>query len=205
MVIVNLPWSICASPMAVSQMSHWLLTLVAKPIFLFPALPSCPFSWYCPPVSSDFSFSAFLSKNIFSSQFCKFSLLPPAFTLNCTAGVISSSTEQGQPSQIPFRACPSHFLPPLFSFLWLCVVICSSQEPCCFLPSVLFALTLVVLLSDPHQVLSNPLFLQLLMSCRPMAQICRSSPHVNTSMTRCCLSVAASYKPALGVVFTRIK
>lgn len=186
--------------------------LAAEPLL------SNPFSSFllCPALLSPVTALQCLLTSLFQLSFLKmfylhsfasFPFFPLPLPLICTAGVISSSTEQGQPSQIPCRACPSHSLSaPTFSFLWLCVVICSSQEPCCFLPSVLFALTLVVLLSDPHQVLSNPLFLQLLMSCRPMAQICRSSPHVNTSMTRCCLeSVAASYKPALGVVFTRIK
>lgn len=78
------------------------------------------------------------------------------------------------------------------------------------MPSVLFATKLMVLFSDPHQVLSNPLFspaADLLQAHGPnLHTVSEATPHANTSVTRCCLqSVAVSYKPALGVVFTRTK
>lgn len=154
-----------------------------------------------------------------SSASC-FSLpLPPAFTpqlfchlLNCRTDPLFSRSNLIFTISLQSLAQSFTFWPQCSPSCWLHVVICSSQESCCCLPSVLFALAhlLVMLFSDPHQVLSNSHFspdADVLWAHRPnLHTLSQTTPRVNTSVTRCCLeSVAASYKPALEVGFTRTR
>lgn len=185
------------------------------PLAAEPLLPN-PFSSFllCPALLSPVTALQCLLTSLFQLSFLKMFYLHsfasfPFFPLPLPSTVLQewSPLQQSKanlhkfPSEpVPVTFCP-HFLLPV--------------TLCCYLQlsGALLFLAFCSVCSNtrgaplwPPPGSFKPFFLQLLMSCRPMAQICRSSPHVNTSMTRCCLeAVAASYKPALGVVFTRTK
>lgn len=147
--------------MDVSQRSHGAF-VVAKPIFfLFPALPSCPFNCYYHPVSSDFSFSVFLSKNALSSQSCKLFFPSPRFTpqlychlLNCRTDLLFDRSNLILTNSLQSLSQSFTFCFSLSS--WLYDVSCSSQELLLAFWSV--CLALMVLFSDSHHVLSKPPF-----------------------------------------------
>lgn len=175
----------------------WALVVTKPILFLFPALPSCAFNCYNHPVSSDFSFSGFLPNNVFIFTVLQavFSFpLSLAFTpqlychlLNCRPDLLFNRSNLIFTNSLQSLNQSFTFWPHFSPSCWLQVVTCSSQEPCCCLPSVPFALTLMVLFSDPHQVLSNPLFSPeagLLWAHGPnLHTFSEETPRVNTSVT----------------------
>lgn len=189
MVIFNLPWFISASTVDVSQRSHWLLSPCCQTHFL-PLSCFAQLSCQLLLPSRVFLTSLFqisFLKMFYLHSFASFPFsFPLPLPLNCTAGLQDFNrpkpifTNSLQSLSQSFTFWP-HFSPSC----WLCVVICSSHEPCCCLPSVLFALTLVVLFSDPHQVLSDPLFspdADLLQAHGPNLHILTPCKHINDKM-----------------------